>query len=144
VLLLLIPSVSYGQKKPEWKGTIEEEGGILVIKNPKKPIHSEDVFQLEEDLFITSPDEEELLFQHLTYLDVDEAENIYVADTKAGNILVFDKKGKFLRKIGKRGQGPGEMRCPFEVLILGNEELFINDRGQAKAHFITLEGEFLR
>ena len=143
-LVILMFVVSCGQKGTKWHGTIEEENGITVVKNPKEPIYEEDVLQLGEDLVITSPEDEELMFQSLTFLFVDDAENIYVSDSKAGHILVFDKNGEFLRKIGRRGQGPGEMMYPFEIQILGEKELFVNDTGQAKAHYFTLEGEFLR
>ncbi|NOR14062.1 MAG: 6-bladed beta-propeller [Candidatus Aminicenantes bacterium] len=143
-LAILMFVVSCGQQGAKWKGTIEEENGITVVKNPKEAIYEEDVLQLEENLTITSPEDEELMFQRLTFLDVDDNENIFVSDSKAGHILVFDKNGEFVRKIGRRGQGPGEMVFPFEIRILGQRELFVNDMGQAKAHFFTLEGEFLR
>ena len=144
LLVFLVSSVSYGQKKAKWKGKIEEKDGIQIIKNPKEPIYSEDILQLEEDLAITSPEEEELMFQYLSFLVVDDAGNIYVSDSKAGHVLVFNENGKFVRKIGKRGQGPGEMLYPFEVQILKQKELFVNDLRQAKAHFFNLEGKFLR
>jgi hypothetical protein len=143
-LFIVILTVSCGQKGAKWQGTIEEEDGIPVVRNPKEPIYSEDVFQLEEDLAIPSPEEEELMFQSLMFLVIDNNENIYVSDSKAGHILVFDKSGEFVRKIGRRGQGPGEMVYPFETLILREKEIFVNDIGQAKAHFFTLEGEFIR
>lgn len=141
---VFIMLVSYGQQKTKWKGTIKEEDGITIVRNPKKPIYTEDVLQLEEDLAIMSPDDEELMFQTLTFLAVDDEENIYVSDSKAGHILVFDKQGEFLRKIGKRGQGPGEMLYPFEILILAQKELMVNDTRQAKVHFFTLGGEYIR
>ncbi len=131
-------------QKAKWGGTIEEEDGITVVRNPKDPIYAEDVFQLEEDLAITTPDDEDIAFQNLNYLVVDDTENIYVSDSKAGHILVFNKSGEFVRKIGKRGQGPGEMIFPLEIQILGQKELFVNDTGQAKVHFFTLDGDFLK
>ena len=137
---VFIMLVSFGQQKAKWKGTIKKEDGITIVRNPKKPIYTEDVLQLEEDLAIMSPDDEELMFQTLTFLAVDDEENIYVSDSKAGHILVFDKQGEFLRKIGKRGQGPGEMLYPFEILILAQKELMVNDTRQAKVHFFTLGG----
>ena len=143
-LSVLIILVSCGKQKAGWEGTIEEEDGITVVRNPKEPIYSEEVFQLEEDLAVTSPEDPDLSFQNLNYLVVDDAENIYVSDSKAGHILVFDKSGEFVRKIGRRGRGPGEMSWPLEIQILGKKELFVNDTGQTKAHIFTLDGNFLR
>lgn len=143
-LSVAIILVSCGEQKAKWAGTIEEEDGITVVRNPNEPIYSEEVFQLEEDLTIISPEDEEIMFQNLTTLVVDDAENIYVTDTKAGHILVFDKNGDFVRTIGKRGQGPGEMMYPLDLVIVAQKELMINDLGQAKLHFFSLEGEFLK
>ncbi len=51
-LLAFIMVMSFGGQEAEWKGTIEEVDGVTVVKNPKEPIYSEDVFSLEEELSI--------------------------------------------------------------------------------------------
>jgi len=43
-------SAGYSQQKTEWKGKIEYENGIKVIKNPEQPLFGEIIFDLEEDL----------------------------------------------------------------------------------------------
>jgi hypothetical protein len=137
--------VGCGQQKAKWKGTIEEEDGVTVVKNPAQPIYSKDVFKLEEDLTIENVEgEEEYTFQDITHIYVDEDENIYVSDSKAGHIKVFDKNGNDLRTIGKKGQGPGEFVYPFEILVLPQGELMVNDLNQLRAHFFSLDGKFLR
>jgi len=52
VFLLSIISPAHEKQKAEWKGTIEKHDGVTVVKNPKDPIHREDVFSLEEELSI--------------------------------------------------------------------------------------------
>jgi hypothetical protein len=44
--------VSFGGQKSEWKGTIDEENGVIVVKNPKEPMYGEDAFRIKEDLSI--------------------------------------------------------------------------------------------
>lgn len=137
--------VSYAQQKAKWKGTMEEQDGVTVVKNPKKPIYGKDVFRLKEDLTIENVEgDEEFMFQNITHIIVDEDENIYVSDSKAAQIRVFDKNGNDLRKIGKRGQGPGEVLYPFEILVLPQGELMVNDLRQLRVHFFSLDGKFLR
>lgn len=126
-----------------WKGKIEQKDGIQIVKNPKNPIYPEDALRLEEDLAIASPDDD-LRFQNLNYLAVDDAENIYVSDSNAGHIMVFDKNGQFVRKIGQKGRGPGEMMFPLEIQILAQKELLVNDTGQTRVHIFTLDGVFVR
>ena len=137
--------VSCQKQKAEWKGTIEEVDGVTVIKNPKEPIYSADVFSLEEELTIENEEgEERFMFLDIPNLVVDEEENIYVCDTKAAHIIVFDKNGDFLRTIGKKGQGPGEMSYPLDIHIFPQRELMVNDVIQLRIHFFSLNGEYLR
>jgi hypothetical protein len=137
--------VSCGQQKAKWKGTIEEQDGVIIVKNPAEPIYSNDVFRLEEDLTIDNVEEdEEFMFQDILHLAVDDDENIYVSDSKAAFIKVFDKSGNYLRTIGKKGQGPGEFLYPFEILIMPQGELMVNDLYQLRVHFFSLDGKFLR
>lgn len=48
-LSLIIMLASCKPQKAEWKGTIEEENGVTVVKNPKEPMYEEDVCSIEED-----------------------------------------------------------------------------------------------
>jgi len=144
-LSALIILVSCGKQKSEWKGTIEEVDGVTIVKNPKEPIYSADVFSLEEELTIEDEEGEEgFMFLNILNLVVDEEENIYVCDTKAAHIIVFDKNGDFLRTIGKKGQGPGEMSYPLDIHVFPQRELMVNDINQLRIHFFSLNGEYLR
>ena len=137
--------VSCGQQKAKWKGTIEEQDGVIIVKNPAEPIYSNDVFRLEENLTIDNVEgDEEFTFQDIMHLAVDDDENIYASDSKAAFIKVFDKSGNYLRTIGKKGQGPGEFLYPFQILIMPQGELMVNDMYQLRVHFFSLDGKFLR
>jgi hypothetical protein len=133
------------QDKAEWRGSFEEEDGVMVVKNPQEPIYGPEVFNLEEDLIITNEaGEEEYMFQDIQNLAVDDEENIYVCDIKAAHIRVFDKNGKYVRTIGKRGQGPGEMVYPIDIKALSRGVLIINDSAQLRLNCFTFNGEHLR
>ena len=58
-IALIFLSVSAIENQiPQWKGTIEEEDGVKVIKNPNEPLYGEITFQLEEDLSIGNEEDE--------------------------------------------------------------------------------------
>lgn len=144
-LSVLMMLISCEKQKTEWKGTIKEEGGITIVKNPKEPLLDEAPFDLIEDLTIRDRGgDERYVFQEIWHVAVDDDENIYIPDSRAANIKVFDRNGKYLRTIGRGGQGPGELGYPFGIQITPNKELVINDRRQARLHYFTLDGEFLR
>lgn len=52
---------------------------------------------------------------------------IYVADDLRWNIVVFDGAGRLLRRVGRRGQGPGEFERPWYLAVDRNDSLFVWD-----------------
>lgn len=136
---------SYSHQEAKWKGKIEEEDGVKVIKNPKEPMYGENVCVVEEDLKIgEAVMDENYMFSQISFLDVDNDENIYVADTKEMHVKVFDKNGKFLRVFGKEGQGPDEIGGIRNIQITAKNELIVFDPRNRKILYFSLEGKFLR
>lgn len=137
--------VSCSKQKSQWQGTIEVVDGVTIVNNPKEPMYSSDVVNLEVDLTIGNEEvEDESMFQDIQNMVVDEEENVYVLDTKARNIKVFDKNGEFLRIIGRKGQGPGELQNPYDMQILPHKEIMVYDYRQRRFNIFSLDGEFLR
>lgn len=137
--------ISCGQPKSAWKGSIEEIDGITVVKNPKEPIYGEDVLTLEEDLVIGGEvDEVEPLFLSVKTFKLDDDENIYVLDSKAHKIKVFNKTGQLVREFGEKGQGPGELDFPTNIeLYFENQIIVFNMRGR-KMSLFSRSGEFIK
>lgn len=52
---------------------------------------------------------------------------IYVLDKKSKSILLFDMQGRFISKIGKRGNGPGEYVYLDDFTVLKNKDILIAD-----------------
>ena len=49
--------------------------------------------------------------------------------TASARIVKFDKAGKFIREVGKRGTGPGEFDQPHALAFDSKGRLFVADRG---------------
>lgn len=144
-LFALIMLVSCGRKKPEWKGTIRQENGVTVVKNPKEPIYGEDVFSLEEELSIGEAEgREEYMFSQVGGIVVDEEERIYVADLKETHIKVFTKDGEYLKTIGRKGQGPGEFERVSGIQITYQKELIVFDMNIRRLSFFSPNGKFIK
>jgi hypothetical protein len=116
-LSAFIMLISFGGQKAEWKGTIEEEDGIKVIKNPREPLYGEIEFELEEDLSIGNEDDENYMFYRVRDIEVDSQGSIYVVDLSNYRIQKFDKSGNYIQTIGRQGQGPGEFELPIKIRI---------------------------
>jgi len=127
----------------KWKGVIEEEDGIKVIKNPNEPLYGEIEFELEEDLSIGNEEDENYLFYGIMDIQVDIDGNIYALDAGNHRLQVFDKNGNYLCTIGKKGQGPGEFNRPSYMRLdddTGN--IFVTDRSRTVKIF-DKEGQYI-
>ena len=146
-IIFLIVDISCTQNEAEWKGTIEEEDGVTIVKNPKEPMFQGSIFKLEEDLSIGQIEgKEEYMFEFLWEILVDEKENIYAINLtgRESQIRVFDRLGKYIRNIGRMGQGPGEFTSASHLQITPNNELMVIDTNSSKLSFFSLDGDYLR
>ncbi len=126
---------------------IKIENGIQVIYNPKKPSPpkgSAAKIVLKQEFSIGVGKFEEDRFGELTSMDVDNDGNIYVLDGKEKKIKVIDSAGKFVKKFGEEGQGPGELNLPVSLQVTPAREIVIGDASNQKLMFFSLEGRFLR
>lgn len=130
VLLILIPILlDAGQEeRTGWKGAIEFQDGVKVIKNPGEPLYGEITLELEEDLSIGKEEDENYMFYRTWRMAEDKQGNIYVLDAGNTRIQVFDREGQYLRTIGRKGQGPGEFQSPQDVFVNDlNGEIYVPD-----------------
>lgn len=114
-----------GHQELQWKGKIEEEEGVKVIKNPKEPLYGEITLDLEEDLTIGNDADERYMFFRGVSSAVDSEQNIYVGDSGNFRIQKFDKHGNYLQTIGKKGQGPGEFEILSGIYVDSEDNLYV-------------------
>jgi DNA-binding beta-propeller fold protein YncE len=69
---------------------------------------------LREVLSLGSVDED--YFSQWAGIAVDKSGAIYVVDRKDCLIRKFDESGRFVKKTGRKGQGPGEFDSPVKIL----------------------------
>jgi hypothetical protein len=129
----------------KWKGTVVKEGDGTVVKNPKEPLSKTPVLELKEDLSIGGPDAQgEAAFGQARQVVADDAGSMYVLDEQASDVKVFDASGKYLRTIGRKGQGPGELEFPMTLsLNRAAGELTVQQQTRGLSVFKT-DGTFLR
>ena len=129
----------------KWKGSIVKEGDVTVVKNPKEPIYRTSILELKEDLTLGGAEAQgNFAFSQVVSVVVDDTGTIYVLDLQASHIKAFDATGHYLRTIGRRGQGPGELEFPMSLsLNLTSDELAVQLQSRGMVFFRT-DGTFLR
>lgn len=74
----------------------------------------------------------------------DASDNLYVLDRQASRIMVYDRTGRFIRQIGKQGEGPGELMVPVQLAIGGDGTVIVSDMGRPGYSLFRPDGTFLR
>lgn len=89
---------------------------------------------------------EEYLFKQVRSATRLSDGRIVVADPGMTDVRVFDSKGKFLSRIGRKGQGPGEYRSPFWVGAGRGDTILVYDysEGPGHLHRYASDGKFVR
>jgi DNA-binding beta-propeller fold protein YncE len=70
--------------------------------------------------------------------------DIYVSDGYGNDrIIVFDKRGKFVRTWGKLGTAPGEFSQPHSLVLDSKGRVYVADRNNARIQIFDAKGKFL-
>ncbi|MXW82150.1 MAG: 6-bladed beta-propeller [Rhodothermaceae bacterium] len=85
----------------------------------------------------------EYLFGRPRYAVTDAQGSIYVADQEFMNIRVYDDSGRYIRTLGKRGQGPMEFQSFDGLAINQEQELIALDRTNRRVTRFSTEGQLL-
>ena len=68
-----------------------------------------------------------------------------MADHTGHCILIFDKEGKFIRKIGCHGKNAGQFNNPDDVTYLNDDEILVADEGNHRIQQINVQtGNFVK
>lgn len=129
-----------------WAGTIDTlPGGAVRVHSPAtgtwKPGEE---WKLVEELRIGSAEAEgPELFGAITGLEVDGEGRIYVLESQAKEVRVFDARGAHVRTFGRKGGGPGEFEQPAGLMWDPQGRLWIVDQQNARFSLFDTAGVFL-
>jgi len=126
ILILFFGAILLAQKVE-----IKVEDGIPVVYNPKEPAPPQDTpshLTLKEDLVLGGESSsQEYPFSSISFMDVDDDENIIILDNEEACVKIFDKIGKQKCQFGRRGEGPGEFQYPSSLTAIGVDKIGIID-----------------
>lgn len=87
--------------------------------------------------------EENEIFGFITDAAFGADRSVFVADPTGPHIAQFDSSGAFVRFIGRKGAGPGEILAPFRVTV-NHGELAVYDQALGRITVFDTSGVFLR
>ncbi|MCK4304013.1 MAG: hypothetical protein KAY24_07225 [Candidatus Eisenbacteria sp.] len=132
--LLLVPCAV-----AEWTGKQVMKDSVLHVMNPAEPLGPPEVYELRELWRLESEDQDgQLMFGTIDDLAEDGTGNLYVLDAQLVTVHVISPNGEYLRSIGQKGQGPGDLFDPAGVFITKDGTLGVADIKSML--FFTLQG----
>jgi sugar lactone lactonase YvrE len=126
---------------------IESVNGVRIVHNNKGGVWGVDP-KITIDLLRTignvDTNDENLAFGLPLDMAVDDGGSVYILDSGNQRIQVFGSDGKYLRTIGRRGQGPGEFESLNSINFDSQGNFHVLDSAQRRIQVFTPRGEVLK
>lgn len=112
-----------------------------IIDNPDKPLNGDWDLKMQKEW--TNENAGETTFAELAGVYVVDNGKVILQDGKHEAFFIFSPDGKFLKRFGKKGEGPGEIKLLGRVrcLVMGNNLIAID---QDRINYYDSDGNFLR
>lgn len=101
------------------------------------------LWTLEPDVRIGSVDAQDYTLTSVSSIEVGPDGEMYVAQSDEGMVRVYDASGLYLRSIGRRGDGPGELRS-VDAMGWKGDSLWVVDIPSARVTFFSARGRTLQ
>ena len=124
--------------------TTDSKGRLIVTDPGAFGVHIFD-FEKEKYKFLSRRDKskDELLSPQC--VAVDAHDNIYVTDSEAGKIFVFDANGKFTRSIGSLKYGEGFFKRPTGIAVdSAAQRIYVSDTLRNEIYMMDMQGSVLK
>lgn len=147
VVLSVTLAACGGDSVPEWAGTIDTlPSGQVVVTNPATGVWGDTLpWQVVEEVRIgaedgTGPE----VLGRIQMLAEDRGGRIWAFESADQQFKVFGPGGEFIRTVGRRGGGPGEMQQASGVGVLPDGRILVVDMQGGRISLFDTTGTFLK
>lgn len=123
-----------------WSGTITTEGDITTVINESGSVWQGTAVLVEEASIGVEFGRDPYMFGRVTSVAMSD-DRIYVTDRQVPALRVYDWSGRYLRDIGRQGQGPGEFQSAASVGIDGAGRVWLDDMAGSRVLVFSPDGE---
>lgn len=114
--------------------------GVPHVKNGKTPTEGVQALGMNELWRVGGMDDEEVLFGLIPKVCTDGNGLVYVLDSQLNQVLVFSPDGEFSHTLFREGEGPGEVRQPQDMFVLGDGRVGANQGFPGTTIFVDGNG----
>lgn len=128
---LFLLMISCVKKQGGWQGSLVQEAGVTVVRNPSSPLNLGRLIALREQ-FVLDEEDGRLVERGLSRIRdfaVDSSGNVFLLAYHAEKDFVykFDPQGRFVKSFVSKGPGPGELQAAQRLQINSRDELTLRD-----------------
>ena len=117
---------------------------MKVITNPDFPRDGRITYDLVEELSIGIEEGDENYILNRPFdLKISDSGTIYILDWGDVRIQVYNKNGKYLRTIGRKGQGSGEFDTPAYFDLSADGKIYLMDSRQRRITIFDTTGKYV-
>jgi DNA-binding beta-propeller fold protein YncE len=124
-------------------GVVTDSRGRIIVSDPgARGFHVFD-FAAQKYKFVSHEGKEAM--QEPQCIAVDRQDNIYVTDSEAGKVFVFDADGKFRRVIGSLKRGEGLFKRPTGIAVdSAAGTIYVTDTLRDKIFVLDMQGSVVK
>ena len=112
----------------------------LSVNLNQSSLQFNDVFSYAEIIPLETTDSSLIVYPHKV---IEHKRNLFIYDLHLTKACVFDHRGKFIRQIGRIGQGPGEYTWLQSISMDKKNDVFHLIEPIGKYHDFTLDGKLI-
>lgn len=144
IALLLIPGC--GPRDASSPGhalrTVMDSTRDSIVARTEGDVPPGGLHTLRPEVTIAPAADDTSLFTEVYDFEVDRAGRFWVFDRPSSTVFLFSPEGKLLRRVGRRGAGPGEFRGSNGMVALPDSGVAILDASNARVSFFDAAGDF--
>ncbi|MGH7471006.1 MAG: 6-bladed beta-propeller [Longimicrobiales bacterium] len=134
MLIALLPIVASAQ-------TLQAQRADTIVKLAGRPVHAGVATLVAEISIGQLEGADEYMFGDVSELAVGTDGSIYVYDRQVPALRKYDATGKFVRNIGRKGQGPGEYLNGGGLALGRDGKVYLWDTGNWRINVYSAAGE---
>jgi hypothetical protein len=125
-----------------WEGEEVTRDGVVHVLNPESGVEPPRTIRLEELWRLGGDSESDAeFFGVIGAVATDKEGTVYLLDRQLTEVKLFDAAGKYIRTIGREGEGPGEFRGPTDMFLTSGGDVAVLQLRPGKIVLLTPEGE---
>ena len=125
-----------------WKGQEVQKDGALHVVSPASGFENPVTVDLKELFRLGGESEsDEEFFGVIMRIATDAKDNVYVLDMQLSEVKIYDPNGKYIKTIGRKGEGPGEFSNPSDMFFMPDGNIGVMQVFPGKIVMLTPNGD---